>query len=101
MEKVYQVKGQTKFVKFLDEFAGKILTTAGLYSPEELEETDDVILDITYDGLHFNELPENWQYLMFLDDRNVRQHVTGIKYRGDDYPVFVMVDGYESEEVTG
>ena len=101
MEKVYQVKGQTKFVKLLDKFADQLLTTAGLYSPEELEETDDVILDITYDGLHFNELPENWQRLCFLDDRNIRQHIISIKYRGDDYPVFVMEDGYESEEVTG
>lgn len=101
MEKVYQVKGQMKFVRFLGEFADKILTTAGLYKPEELEETDDVILDITYDGLHFGDLPDNWQHLMFLDDRGFRMGIKGIKYRGDDYPVFIMADGYESEEVTG
>ena len=90
-----------KFVKSLTEFAGKILTTAGLYKPEELEETDDIILDITYDGLHFGDLPDNWQRLMFLDDRGVRQYIRGIRYRGNDYPVFIMADGYESEEVTG
>lgn len=57
------------------------------------------VVGITYIADAATELPVTWDKIMWLDDRNKRQHLSSIDFTSDK--PFIMADGYKSMEVTG
>lgn len=100
MTNVYKVKGQDRFVVFMSEYQNGILTTGGLYKPDELEKVTEPVIGITYNADCCTELPANWPDMLFLDDNNKRQHIREIDFSSTDY-AFIMEDNTKSKEVTG
>ena len=98
MDKVYNVKGQIRFVKHLAEYNNGILTTGGLYKADELEELPGNVISITYNAAACAELPVYWHKIQVLDDNNKRQYIKEILF-GKDKP-YLMEDGTLSQEVT-
>ena len=98
MSKVYNVKGQIRFVQYLATYNNGILTTGGLYKADELEELPGNVISITYNAAACTELPVNWPSIRFLDDNDKRQFIKEILF-GSDKP-YLMEDGTLSQEVT-
>ena len=99
-DKVYKVKDQDRYVLGLSEYQNGLLTTGGLYKPEELEVQTEPIVGITYNAEARTELPIGWPRMRFLDDNNKRQFIKEIDFEVDVRP-YIMEDGTRSEEVTG
>ena len=98
MNKVYKVKNQSRFVKYLATYKNGILTTGGLYKAEELEEMSGIVIGITYNAAACTELPVDWYNIRFLDDNNNRQFIKEILFNTDK--PYLMEDGTLSQEVT-
>ena len=98
MNKVYKVKDQNRFVKYLSTYKNGILTTGGLYKAEELEEMSGIVISITYNAAACTELPVDWYNIRFLDDNNNRQLIKEILFNTDK--PYLMEDGTLSQEVT-
>ena len=98
MNKVYKVKNQSRFVKYLATYKNGILTTGGLYKAEELEEMSGIVIGITYNAAACTELPVDWYNIRFLDDNNNRQLIKEILFNTDQ--PYLMEDGTLSQEVT-
>ena len=98
MNKVYKVKNQNRFVKYLATYENGILTTGGLYKAEELEEMSGIVIGITYNAAACTELPVDWYNIRFLDDNNNRQLIKEILFNTDK--PYLMEDGTLSQEVT-
>lgn len=98
MSKVYKVKDQVRYVKYLATYDNGILTTGGLYKAEELEEIHGFVIGITYNAAACTELPVNWHDIQFLDDNNKRQYIKEIIFNTDK--PYLMEDGTLSQEVT-
>ena len=98
MSKVYKVKGQVRYVKYLATYDNDILTTGGLYKAEELEEIPGFVIGITYNAAACTELPVDWHNIRFLDDNNNRQFIKEILFNTDK--PYLMEDDTLSQEVT-
>ena len=98
MNRVYKVKDQNRFVKYLSTYKNGILTTGGLYRADELEEMPGIIIGVTYNAAACTELPVDWYNIRFLDDNNNRQLIKEILFNTDK--PYLMEDGTLSQEVT-
>lgn len=98
MDKIYRVKDQSRFVKYLATYKNGILTTGGLYKAGELEEMSGIVIGITYNAAACTELPVDWHSIRFLDDNDKRQFIKEVLF-GSDKP-YLMEDGTLSQEVT-
>ena len=79
------------FGKILNQYENGFETTAGFV--EKLNINNDVI-SVTYDSDHAEQLPFEWDKILWLDDRNKRQKLKDVVWENREYkrPLYLMED---------